>query len=192
MARLRSLTCVFQALSGHWNSSPSQNDTGVSLKSGSASYRRNARVTICRRQTSSDFFIDDLEFLEGEGLHVGIQAVPGDEVHLASARDLKFVVQRKELEQAHRLLENHEDIHIALRRILVAGDRSKDTGALHNVTFVDWGRFRRGRISWDLTDKKSWQWLGKVNPPALQSASSQRAGLLQIKNHYCNNVPHST
>ena len=33
MARLRKLICVLQALSRHWNSSSSQNDTGVTLKS---------------------------------------------------------------------------------------------------------------------------------------------------------------
>ena len=89
-------------------------------------------------------FHDGLEFLECEGIHVGIQEVPGDEAYLSSERDLKFVVQRKELEQVHRLLDNHEDIYIALRRILVAGDRSKDTGVLHVVTFENWGCFRRG------------------------------------------------
>ena len=33
--------------------------------------------------------------------------------------------------------------------------------------------------------------LGKVVPPARQSAAYRGAGLLQIKNHYCNNVLHS-
>ena len=36
-------------------------------------------------------FHDGLEFLECEGIHVGIQEVPGDEAHLSSERDLKFV-----------------------------------------------------------------------------------------------------
>ena len=31
-------------------------------------------------------------------------------------------------------------------------------------------------------------WLGKVGPPARPSASSRRAGLLQLENHYCNNA----
>ena len=43
--------------------------------------------------------------------------------------------KRKELEQAHRLLENDQNIDIAVRRIIAAGDRSKDTGVLRAVTF---------------------------------------------------------
>ena len=71
---------------------------------------------------------------------MAIQAVPGDEVHLASERGLEFVVQRKELEQAHRLLENDQDIDIAVRRIIAAGDRSKDTSVLRAVTFKGSGQ----------------------------------------------------
>ena len=45
-----------------------------------------------------------------------------------------------------------------------------------------------GHYSFAVDSEAEGWWLGKVGLPARQSASSRRAELLQIKNHYCNNA----